>query len=192
MFHISAGSRCSNIPQTQEGAAAQLNLASERFWLFTAAACWAFSTLHNTQTGLREVYTMKPGVIYSEMRKTLIWCQFVSLWSDATVFVHWGTQSVSSLQIISQVCCCFSLLWCSDLRGGAHRERRPAAGQQHRVRRLRPLWQRHPGGPQHGRRGQLLHARSCEYCGHRFPHLHRAPRDVTWRALFSHGSLCQW
>lgn len=41
-------------------------------------------------------------VFYSEMSKTLIWCQFVSFWSDATVFVHWDTQSVNSLQIISQ------------------------------------------------------------------------------------------
>lgn len=42
-------------------------------------------------------------MFYSEMSKTLIWCQFVSSWSDATVFVQWSTQSVNSLQIISQL-----------------------------------------------------------------------------------------
>lgn len=89
-LQISAGSRCSNILQTQEGAAAQLNLASERFWLFTAAAYWAFSTLHNTQTGLREVYTMNPGVIHPHV-------------------LFWNEKNVNLMSVCEFLVGCYSL-----------------------------------------------------------------------------------
>lgn len=50
-------------------------------------------------------------------------------------------------------------LWLlSGYRRGAHRQRRSPAGQQHCVCRLRSVRQRHPGGPQHRLRPQLLHA----------------------------------
>lgn len=49
------------------------------------------------------------------------------------------------------------------IRGGAHRERRLPAGQQHSVCRLRSVRQRHPGGPQHRLRPQLLHAGPGEF-----------------------------
>lgn len=65
----------------------------------------------------------------------------------------------------------FTLLFYSPLAflrtagigGGAHREWRPPAGQQHSVCRLRSVRQRHTGGPQHRRRPQLLHAGPSEF-----------------------------
>lgn len=67
------------------------------------------------------------------------------------------------LLLISSLMVLFLPWGCSGIRGGAHWERCAAAREEYRLCRLRPVRQRHPGGPQHRRRAQLLHAGPSEY-----------------------------
>lgn len=67
----------------------------------------------------------------------------------------------------------------SGIGGGAHRERRPAAGSQHCVCWLHAVRQRHPGGYQHRRRPQLLHVGPCESL-----HCLQFPSEMWWWHVF--------